>query len=337
MEEMDRLTYERLLEKSKEAFVMAIEVYNRPTVKYRVEGFAFFICNAWELMLKAKILRDKGMEAIFYKDKPGRTKDLERCVAMVFTNDKDPLRRNLEDIIKLRNTSTHFIVQEHEQIYIDLFHSCVQNFDDKMAEFHGVNMGDVVPPHFLSLSMTASPATPERIRAKYPPEIAERFLFDKAAIEAEELIQSSQRYSVVVSTEVAVVRDPEKADFTVAWDGGSERGMRTAKVFQDPSKTHPYTVSQVIKIVNSRLKRDGIDLKASGESKRFTTNDWKLFLKFYHFKEEQKYGYRHRVGPNTEGYTYSSRTIDLIVEQIELNPDGIIDELKGALKKSSEA
>lgn len=35
-----------LLEKSKEAFVMAIEIYNKPTIRYRVEGFSFFICNA---------------------------------------------------------------------------------------------------------------------------------------------------------------------------------------------------------------------------------------------------------------------------------------------------
>lgn len=33
---------DKLLEKSKEVFVMAIEIYNKPTIKYRVEGFSFF-------------------------------------------------------------------------------------------------------------------------------------------------------------------------------------------------------------------------------------------------------------------------------------------------------
>ncbi len=37
---------------------MAIEIYNKPTINYRLEGFTFFICNAWELLLKAKILND---------------------------------------------------------------------------------------------------------------------------------------------------------------------------------------------------------------------------------------------------------------------------------------
>ena len=35
-----------LIEKSKEAFVMSVEIYNKPTIKYRVEGFNFFMCNA---------------------------------------------------------------------------------------------------------------------------------------------------------------------------------------------------------------------------------------------------------------------------------------------------
>ncbi len=40
---------DRLVEKSIEAFSMAIELYNKPTIKYRVEGFSLFICNAWSL------------------------------------------------------------------------------------------------------------------------------------------------------------------------------------------------------------------------------------------------------------------------------------------------
>ena len=53
-------TIERLVEKSKEAFIMAIEIYNKPTLLYRLEGFSFFICNAWELMLKAHLINKYG-------------------------------------------------------------------------------------------------------------------------------------------------------------------------------------------------------------------------------------------------------------------------------------
>ena len=69
---------EKLLEKSKEAFILAIENYNKVTIKYRVESFAFFVCNAWELMLKAHLLNIG--ENIYYKDKPDRTISLSECI-----------------------------------------------------------------------------------------------------------------------------------------------------------------------------------------------------------------------------------------------------------------
>ena len=77
---------EKLLDKSKEAFTMAIEIYNKPTIKYRIEGFSFFICNAWELMLKAYMIKAKGENSIYYKDNPERTLSLENCIQQVFTN-----------------------------------------------------------------------------------------------------------------------------------------------------------------------------------------------------------------------------------------------------------
>ena len=40
---------EKLLNKAREAFILAIEIYNKPSIRYRVEGFSFSICNAWEL------------------------------------------------------------------------------------------------------------------------------------------------------------------------------------------------------------------------------------------------------------------------------------------------
>lgn len=119
---------QKLINKSKEAFLMAIEIYNKPSIKYRVEGFSFFICNAWELMLKAYMIKKFGESSIYYKDNKSRTISLENCVQQVFTNNKDPLRRNIEHIIDLRNTSTHFITEEYEMIYIPLFQACVFNF-----------------------------------------------------------------------------------------------------------------------------------------------------------------------------------------------------------------
>ena len=68
MNEVEATSCERLLNKSQEAFLLAIELYNRPTIRYHAEGCCFFLCNAWELMLKAYIIRVMGYEAVYYPD-----------------------------------------------------------------------------------------------------------------------------------------------------------------------------------------------------------------------------------------------------------------------------
>jgi hypothetical protein len=46
-----------LLDKSISAIVSAIEIYNKPDFKYREETFSVLCINAWELLLKAKVLQ----------------------------------------------------------------------------------------------------------------------------------------------------------------------------------------------------------------------------------------------------------------------------------------
>lgn len=46
-----------LADKSVEAMLAAIEVYNKPTFSYREESFAILATNAWELLLKARLLQ----------------------------------------------------------------------------------------------------------------------------------------------------------------------------------------------------------------------------------------------------------------------------------------
>lgn len=172
-----------MVNKSKEAFSLAIEIYNKPTIKYRVEGFAFFICNAWELMLKAYLIKTNGYNSIYYKDKPDRTISLSECIKRIFTNNKDPLRLNLEKIIELRDTSTHFITEEYEMVYVILFQACILNFNEKMMAFHNVDMTEIIPQNFLTLSVSLQTLEDNKIVVKYPEEIANKFLENKNKIE----------------------------------------------------------------------------------------------------------------------------------------------------------
>ena len=124
---------EQLIGKSIEAFILGLEIYNKPTIRYRIEGFSFFICNAWELMLKAEMMNRQ--ESIYFKDSPDRTLSLEAVVKKIYSDVNTRVRLNLERIIELRNISTHFITEDYELKYAPLFQACVLNFVNEMQRF----------------------------------------------------------------------------------------------------------------------------------------------------------------------------------------------------------
>lgn len=50
--------HSRFVDKAEAALMAAIEIYNKPAFAYREESFALLSINAWELLLKAKLLKD---------------------------------------------------------------------------------------------------------------------------------------------------------------------------------------------------------------------------------------------------------------------------------------
>jgi len=78
----------RLLKNAEAAFMAAIEVYNKPSFAYREETFSILILNAWELLLKAKLLIDNGdrLSALFVRER--------RTLASGQRSAKEYLKRN---------------------------------------------------------------------------------------------------------------------------------------------------------------------------------------------------------------------------------------------------
>ena len=315
---------DKMIEKSKEAFVMAIEIYNKPTIKYRVEGFSFFICNAWELMLKAHMINKFGENSIYYKDNPKRTITLENCIQKIFTNEKSPLHRNLLKIIELRNTSTHFITEEYEMIYIPLFQACVLNFVEKMQEFHQVDMTEVVPQNFLTLAVSMKSLDENIIRVKYPEEIAERILDTNSSL-APMINENNQSFAIKIEHYHYLTKDKNKATSFVHVDKTAEAGVKIIKELKDPSNTHKYTMKTALKEINRQLQKEVIDLKIN-------SYHFDLFNKVFGLKENERYCYIHKIYAQPS-YSYSMQAIELIVGEIKKDSENILNNLKKMAKK----
>jgi hypothetical protein len=320
-----------LIDKSIEAFIMGLEIYNKPTICYRVEGFSFFICNAWELMLKAKMIRDIGEKSIYYKDNENRTLSLENCIKKVFTNNKDPLRINLEKIIELRNISTHYITEEYEQIYIPLFQSCVINYSNKLLEFFNEDITKKVSQNFITLSINMKEFDSDGIKARYPKDIADKIIKTKDMI-WQISNQQNEKFSINIKHEYYLTKNKNQAvaEFRIAKD--ADEAIFITKELQDPNETHKYTLNNCLEIINNSIRKNDIKFIDQKGNSKFNKYHFSLFSTFHNFKGNTIYCYAHKIGNNIQ-FTYSNKVIDLIIEQVEKAPNTIISTLIKNTKK----
>ena len=313
---------QKLVDKSIEAFIMGLEIYNKPTIKYRIEGFSFFICNAWELMLKAELLNRN--ENIYYSDKATRTLSLEPTIKKIYSDKNTRIRLNLEKIIELRNISTHFITEDYEAKYAPLFQACILNFVNEIKRFHNIDISKYIAQNFLTIATNYELLSNEQIRLKYPPEIAERFIQQSNQIDVLTKEYDSDKFAIPIKQNLYITKKKDEADFFVTMASKSSNKVAIIKELKDPANTHKYTFNNVITVVNSRLSKSNIKL---GYKKGFNSYVLNLFIEFYDIKNNIKYSYKHSLG-NSTSYTYSERLVNFIIEEIKKNPDGFVESLK---------
>lgn len=341
MTDIERQTVDRLLEKSREAFLLAVELYNRPTIRYHVEGCSFFLCNAWELMLKAHLIKRDGIGSIYYPDSK-RTISLEDCLSRIYTNVHDPLRANMHKAIDLRNTSTHFVVQEYELFYGPILQACVENFDEQMRKLHDVEISDYVPENYLVLSVRRALVDEDECRARYSQEDLEKMLETMEGIQTTADEMDSRRFSCTYVTELRVSK---KKDADLTFRVASDEGTPAALVKQlvQAKDRYPYRPKKVVERINSLIRREGIvllqggvDTRTLGKSnKPFNMYHFGLFKSAYSLIGDERYSYNSAMDGETPAYIYSQRAVDLIWDRIREDPSGIIDRLKEATKKGS--
>lgn len=316
----------RLNDKSIEAFILGLEIYNKPTIRYRVEGFSFFIINAWELMLKATML--KRNIPIFYKDNPGRTVSIEVAIRKIYTDKNTRIRLNLEKIIELRNISTHYITEDYEQKYAPLFQACVLNYANEMRRFHNIEISDHIPQNFLTIAGNYEPLDNEQIRLKYSPEVAEKLIRQANDIDVLNETYHSEQFAINIRQNLYITKSKADADFTVSIAKESDNKVEIIKELKDPANTHKFSYQNVLTVVCERLKKNQLRIDYE---KGFNAYVFNLFIEFYDVKNNSIYSYKHTIGKQ-EHFTYSQQLIDFIIGEIKKNPDSFVESLRKSKK-----
>ena len=285
-----------LLNKSEEAYLMSIEIINKPTINYRTEGFCFFICNAWELLLKAYLInKAKDINVINFKDDSNRTIGLDECVERVFTSTTDKTKTNISFIRNIRNKSTHLILPEFDFVLAPAFQRSLTNYNKFFKkQFPDYNLNEKVTPYIALVNPGDNQDVSSLVLNP-----ANLILFDKLKNELdadENLVQTLK----LVSTKKEADADLK---YTIVKDGGEN--AKIINVPKDIDKTHPYKTKEIINKISETIEL------ILGPNHGFTSNKFHDICKRKNIKTNQDYCYQFKYY-NTNINMYSDLAIEYI-------------------------
>lgn len=145
--------YKRLLDQSEQAAVAAIEVYNKPSFSYREESFIILLVNAWELLLKAKILKDTGKVRSLYvhygpnnrkikKARCGNPLTIDLFAAAKKLSLDQTVFDNIEMLTEVRDTCVHFHpTDDIKELVFNLGTAALRNYSTLMQEWFKRSLG----------------------------------------------------------------------------------------------------------------------------------------------------------------------------------------------------
>lgn len=251
----------QLVDKSVDAYVLALETIDRLSIKYRVESFAHLVCNAWELLVKARLLdTERSRKAIYYKkqrNEAKRTLSLRDCVARIIPNEKDPVRRNLEKVAELRDDATHFVISEVPRDVLLLFQACVINYHKKLNEWFGISLEDRVSVGMMTIVYDLSPGnfdlTSATLQRRIGKDVAKYLQAFQGSVQKEfEALGKAPEYSIGIEYKLVSTKKPGKADIVLS-AGDAGKTSAVVQVAKDPSVTHPYRQKELVEALNTAL------------------------------------------------------------------------------------
>lgn len=247
-----------LLKKSRDNMMLALELYNRPSIENRMDAFVMCFCTAWEQLLKSIIIETDGEESIFCKGKKRGFKEtisLRECLSKIFPDDSK-VRKNIEQITIFRDQAVHLLMPEIQGIASRIFQSGVLNYSSHFEKFTEVS--------FLSNNSAGMISLVGEF--KTPPISVLRKIYGDVAIDILDLATTLQNevdenndieYAIPLKVKlVFATSDDEGNTITLAKADEGIEGLKKALIIEKPvdrSKTHPYLQKNAIEEINKKI------------------------------------------------------------------------------------
>lgn len=286
-------TYRSLLDKSIASMLSAIELYNKPNFQYREETFAILVVNAWELLLKAIILRQNRykLRSLYVlkhcinkdgtksttrkyvdKNRSGNPKTISIMETLSILDNKKylptNLRDNIEALIELRDNSIHFANMDDISRQIqELGFACIKNYitliKEKKIEIDMSNYNFyLMPLAYVSSNMVSESVLTE--------ETKNYLTLVKSKIAKEE---SDQNYDIAITIDIDFKKGSSFDGLGFTYD---KDGIKVALTEENIRKRYPWDNAELIRRCKMRYS-DFIQNKNWNTQRNEIKNDAKLY------------------------------------------------------------
>lgn len=244
----DEVFSNQLIKRSHDAFTLALEVYNRPTLGNRVEAFTIMMVNAWELMLKSELAKRDGASSIF---KDGNFSISIREAMSKLMDPSDNVFKNLETLIDLRDQAIHLLIPELQPQLSRLFQATVLNYQKRYKLLMGNSPLAGQSVGLLSLIVDGFEPETAVIKETYGEFTAcqvKSFLtkFTEIAKECD-----SDEFSISIDYKLALTKKSSESDLSLSLSDGGEKAIIIRET-KGPDITHPYHQKTAIEKINAR-------------------------------------------------------------------------------------
>ncbi len=133
------------LQKARDSALLAVEVYNKPAVSFKSSAYITLMVIAWTALFHAVFFKRKSKP--YYKELNGRfirvdgeakRWELAECLKRYYESDTgNPVRKNLEFFIPLRNKIEHRSLPELDSSIFGECQAMLLNFDECMEQEFG--------------------------------------------------------------------------------------------------------------------------------------------------------------------------------------------------------
>jgi len=138
-----QVSIDKLLSNAKAALMGAIELHNKPIFPNRYEVVIVLVINAWELAMKAYIIKNHPDQPMFNRE--GNTMAIDSCLSFIEKKvGKDFLiaKESIELIYEYRCNIIHFYSEDIQPIIFTLLHSNILLLGDFLTNYFGIDLGE---------------------------------------------------------------------------------------------------------------------------------------------------------------------------------------------------